>query len=87
MVRSIPVITLDEDLAKLVEESPISKREISEEEEEAFLHRVLDVNAKAVARHGGVKESDARLVMEALVQAGALGLREDLHLVPVEPHP
>ncbi len=76
---------MNAELAQLVADSPISKREIDETEEEVFLHQVMDVNAKAVARDSGVKEGDARLIIEALVQAGTLELREDLHLVPTVP--
>ncbi|MBF0339501.1 MAG: hypothetical protein HQL95_00890 [Magnetococcales bacterium] len=79
------VAKLDAALARLVDASPISQREITDEEEEVFLRQVLDVNAKAVAQHSGVKERDARVVLEALVQAGTLTLRDDLHLVPIKP--
>ncbi len=76
---------MNSELAQLVEESPISQREISEEEEAVFLNQVMDVNAKAVARDSNVKEAHARMIIEELVQAGALELREDLHLVPTAP--
>lgn len=80
-----PVAEMDAELAQLVEASPVSQREISDEEEEHFLRQVLDVNARAVARNSGVQEREARLILEALVQAGTLALRSDLHLVPVKP--
>ena len=76
---------MNAELVSLVEESPISERPISEEEENAFLDRVVDINAKAVARDTGSKQEHARLAIEALIQAGTLELREDLHLVPVKP--
>ncbi|MBF0098303.1 MAG: hypothetical protein HQM04_16080 [Magnetococcales bacterium] len=75
---------MDADLACLVEQSPISQREITDEEEEEFLQQVLDVNARAIAHNSGVKEREARVVLAALVQAGAMQLRDDLHLVPVK---
>ena len=85
--QSTPVTEMNADLVRLVEESPVSKREISEEEETAFLDRVIDINAKAVARDTGSKQEHARLAIEALIHAGTLELREDLHLVPIAPPP
>lgn len=83
--QSEAVRQMNAELAKLVGESPISKREIDDVEEEAFLDQVVGINAKAVARESGVDEGAARVVLDALVQAGTLALREDLHLVPVKP--
>ncbi|MBF0181981.1 MAG: hypothetical protein HQM03_18340 [Magnetococcales bacterium] len=78
------IARMDTDLACLVEQSSISQREITDEEEEEFLQQVLDVNARAIAHNSGVKEREARVVLEALVHAGAMQLRDDLHLVPVK---
>lgn len=75
----------DAELARLVESSPVSQREISEDEEQAFLEQVIEVNAKAVAQNGNVTEHEARVVLKALIDAGTLALRDDLHLVPVKP--
>ncbi|MBF0192785.1 MAG: hypothetical protein HQL99_16860 [Magnetococcales bacterium] len=76
---------LDAELARLVESSPVSQREISDAEEQEFLEQVIEVNAKALAQNSSVTEHDARVVLKALIEAGTLTLREDLHLVPVKP--
>ncbi|MEO5345644.1 MAG: hypothetical protein H7834_04590 [Magnetococcus sp. YQC-9] len=76
---------LDAELARLVESSPVSQREISDAEEQEFLEQVIEVNVKAVAQNSSVTEHEARVVLKALIDAGTLTLREDLHLVPVKP--